>query len=101
MYTGYVDSSDHHSIIGWAADTDRPDARLELRVMVNGALQGRVIADRPRAPLCGSRAIVTGAGRGIGHAIALRLASAAFPKKPSHSATGASYRPALSGWAVG
>jgi hypothetical protein len=51
MYTGYVDSSDHHSIIGWAADTDRPDARLELRIMVNGAEQGRVIADRPREGL--------------------------------------------------
>src|ERR1700733_4423575 len=51
MYTGYVDSSDHHSIIGGAADTHRPEARLDLRVMVNGALQGRVIADRPRAGL--------------------------------------------------
>jgi hypothetical protein len=48
MFTGYVDSSDHHSIVGWAADTDRPDARLELRVMVNGAEHGRVIADQPR-----------------------------------------------------
>jgi hypothetical protein len=48
MFTGYVDSSDHHCIVGWAADTDRPAARLEIRVMVNGAEQGRVIADRPR-----------------------------------------------------
>jgi NAD(P)-dependent dehydrogenase (short-subunit alcohol dehydrogenase family) len=32
------------------------------------------IANRPRAPLCGSRAIVTGAGRGIGRDIALALA---------------------------
>lgn len=51
MYTGYVDSADHHCIIGWAADTDRPDSRLELRVMVNGAEQGRVVADRPREGL--------------------------------------------------
>ena len=51
MYTGYVDACTRHSVVGWAADTDRPDARLELRVMVNGAEQGRVIADRPREGL--------------------------------------------------
>ena len=51
MYTGYVDSSDHHCIIGWAADTDRPDSRLELSIRVNGAEQGRVVADQPREGL--------------------------------------------------
>jgi hypothetical protein len=51
MYTGYIDSSDHHSIIGWAADTDRTDARLELQINVNGAEQGRIIADQPREGL--------------------------------------------------
>ena len=51
MYTGYVDSSDHRCIIGWAADTDRPDARLEIRIMVDGAEHGRVIADQPREGL--------------------------------------------------
>ena len=51
MFTGHVDSFDHHCIAGWAADTDRPNARLELSVVVNGSQQGRIIADRPREGL--------------------------------------------------
>lgn len=51
MYAGHVDSYDHHSIVGWAADTDRPNARLELSVIVNGAEHGRIIADRLREGL--------------------------------------------------
>jgi Sulfotransferase family len=48
MHTGHVDSFDHRCVVGWAADTDRPNARLELRILVNGAEHGRIIADRPR-----------------------------------------------------
>jgi hypothetical protein len=51
MYTGRVDSCNHHSITGWAADTDLPDARLELYIYVNGAQHGRVVADEPREGL--------------------------------------------------
>jgi hypothetical protein len=51
MLTGYVDSFDHHFIVGWAADTDRPNARLELSVVVNGSEQGRITADRLREGL--------------------------------------------------
>ena len=51
MYTGHVDSANHHCITGWAADTDRPAARLQLRIMVNGQEQGVVTADQPREGL--------------------------------------------------
>jgi len=51
MLTGHIDSADHHAIIGWAADTDRPDNRLELSIRVNGQEQGRIIANRPRQGL--------------------------------------------------
>lgn len=51
MYAGHIDSSNHHTITGWAADTDRPDARLELLISVNGAEHGRVVADQPREGL--------------------------------------------------
>jgi len=51
MFTGHIDSADHHAIVGWAADTDRPDVRLELSIRVNGQEQGRITADEPREGL--------------------------------------------------
>ncbi len=51
MKIGHVDAYNHRSVVGWAADTDHPDVRLEVRVMVNGAEQGRVVADLPREGL--------------------------------------------------
>jgi hypothetical protein len=51
MQTGHIDRFDHHCVMGWAADPDTPDKRLTLRVMVNGAEQGRVVADQPREGL--------------------------------------------------
>ena len=51
MNVGHVDSSDHHSIIGWAANADSPGTRLEVRIMVNGAEHGRVVANAPRDAL--------------------------------------------------
>ncbi|HVC61802.1 MAG TPA: sulfotransferase [Acetobacteraceae bacterium] len=48
MQTGHVDRYDCHCILGWAADTDHPDMRLELRIMVNGTEHGRIVADQPR-----------------------------------------------------
>jgi hypothetical protein len=51
MRTGHIDRFDHHSVMGWAADSDTPDERLTLRIMVNGAEQGRVVADLPREGL--------------------------------------------------
>jgi Sulfotransferase family len=51
LHTGHIDSADHYAINGWAADTDRPDARVLLRIMVNGIQHGQVIAERPRRDL--------------------------------------------------
>src|ERR1700744_249763 len=51
MYTGHIDSANHYCLTGWAADTDRPAARLQLRIMVNGQEQGVVTADQPREGL--------------------------------------------------
>jgi hypothetical protein len=48
MQTGFIDSFTRHLVSGWAADADRPDARLEVAIMVNGSEQGRVVANRPR-----------------------------------------------------
>jgi hypothetical protein len=51
MQTGHVDRFDHHCITGWAADPDMPDVRLTLRIMVNGAEHGVIVADKPREGL--------------------------------------------------
>jgi hypothetical protein len=51
MKTGHIDRFDHHCVMGWAADPDTPDDRLTLRIMVDGAEQGRVVADQPREGL--------------------------------------------------
>ena len=48
MEIGYVDAFDRNRIIGWAADADQPDKRLEVCVMLEGRECGRVIADLPR-----------------------------------------------------
>ncbi len=51
MLDGRVDAFARHSIRGWAADADRPDARVEVVVLVDGHKQGRARADRPREDL--------------------------------------------------
>ena len=51
MLDGRVDAFARHSISGWAADTGRPDARVEITVLVNGHDHGGVRADRPRDDL--------------------------------------------------
>ena len=51
MEIGYVDAFDRNHIIGWAADTDHPDRRLEVCVMLEGQECGRIIADLPREGL--------------------------------------------------
>jgi hypothetical protein len=51
MQASYIDIFNHHRIVGWAADNERPNDRLLLRIMVDGAEQGRVVADKPREGL--------------------------------------------------
>src|SRR5271167_4181544 len=51
MLDGRVDSFARHSISGWAADADRPDAAVDVIISVDGREQGRARADLPRADL--------------------------------------------------
>jgi hypothetical protein len=51
MLDGRVDAFARHLIHGWAADADRPDARVEVVVLVDGQFRGSVRADRPREDL--------------------------------------------------
>jgi hypothetical protein len=51
MPDGRVDAFARHSISGWAADTEQPDAHLEVAVFVDGHEQGRATANAPRADL--------------------------------------------------
>ena len=51
MLDGRVDAFARHSIRGWAADADRPDARVEVVVLVDGHEHGRASADSPRDDL--------------------------------------------------
>ena len=51
MRSGHVDAISRQSVSGWAADSERPAARLSVAVAVNGTPMGDVIADRPRADL--------------------------------------------------
>jgi Sulfotransferase family len=48
MKIGYVDSCASHKIAGWAADSDHPDTRYEVTVLVDGAPRGKAVADRAR-----------------------------------------------------
>ena len=51
MRGGHVDTVTRLSITGWAADTNAPGARLEVRVEVDGHEAGRIVAERPRRDL--------------------------------------------------
>jgi hypothetical protein len=51
MLDGRVDAFARHSIRGWAADADRPDARVEVVVLVDGHARGCARADQPREDL--------------------------------------------------
>jgi hypothetical protein len=51
MRGGHVDSVTRSSVAGWAADSQHPDRRLELRIELDGREAGRVRAERPRADL--------------------------------------------------
>ena len=51
MLDGRVDAFARHSISGWAAETDRSDARVDIVVLVDGHIQGHARADLPRPDL--------------------------------------------------
>ncbi len=51
MLVGHVDVLQRLGIAGWAADTDQPDTRVELTILLNGQECARVKADRLRPDL--------------------------------------------------
>jgi hypothetical protein len=51
MRGGHVDSVTRKTVAGWAADSQQPDRRLELRIEVDGREAGRVRAERLRPDL--------------------------------------------------
>jgi hypothetical protein len=51
MRKGHVDTVSHVLIAGWAADTDRPDAVLEVDILVDNQHVVRVTADERRGDL--------------------------------------------------
>ena len=51
MLDGRVDAFARHAISGWAVDTDRPDKRSEVVIVVDGYIRGSVSADQPRPDL--------------------------------------------------
>jgi hypothetical protein len=51
MRGGHVDALTRKSVAGWAADSDRPDARLIVAVLVDGVKIGEAQADRLRRDL--------------------------------------------------
>ncbi|MFO0996675.1 MAG: hypothetical protein U1F33_08310 [Alphaproteobacteria bacterium] len=51
MLTGFVDDIRPDRIVGWAADLDSPDARVELALIVDDEEIGRVVADHTRDDL--------------------------------------------------
>ena len=48
---GYLDTIGHDRLTGWARDAAAPGERVRLRVLVNGAALGEVVADGERADL--------------------------------------------------
>ncbi len=57
---GYLDTAGPDTVTGWARNLDAPDERVVLRVVVNGAVLGEVVADQERLDL---RAVNEGDGR--------------------------------------
>ncbi len=51
MRKGHVDTISHSIIAGWAADTERPEAALDIDILVNDQHIVRATADYPRADL--------------------------------------------------
>ncbi len=51
MRGGHVDAMTRRSVSGWAADSDRPDDRLIVSVIVDGVKLGETPADRMRKDL--------------------------------------------------
>jgi hypothetical protein len=61
MLLGHIDLIDHHMVRGWAVDTDRPHATVDVAVFVNGRLVGLVLADQSRDDLKDAATLGSGA----------------------------------------
>jgi hypothetical protein len=55
MLEGCVDTAGRDRIAGWAADTDHPDAQVEIIVIVDKKEVGRVSACQPRTDLAAAK----------------------------------------------
>lgn len=51
MIDGHIDSLNRQWVVGWAADSDHPDAVVDVTVQVSGRERASVRADRPRGDL--------------------------------------------------
>jgi hypothetical protein len=51
MIQGHVDRITRQVIVGWAADTDAPDERIDIAIFVNGRKQAQLACDQPRVDL--------------------------------------------------
>lgn len=67
MLNGRVDKFSRTSMSGWAANSDRPDARVEVVVLVDGQVHGRARCDGPRPDLQSLETLGDGA-HGFGYA---------------------------------
>jgi hypothetical protein len=73
--TGHIDAITEDRIFGWAWDPQRTDARLAIRVDVDGKTVATALADQPREDLASN-----GVGDGA-HAFEVVLASGTTPEK--------------------
>ena len=48
---GHLDRADRRELAGWVQDTAQPQQPVALRILANGVLLARLVADRPRADL--------------------------------------------------
>ena len=60
MLLGHIDLIDCHTVRGWAVDTGRPDAAVDIAVFVDGRLADLVHADQARDDLSDTAAVGTG-----------------------------------------
>jgi hypothetical protein len=68
LLRGYLDGVTRTTVEGWAYEPDAPSRPVTLAILANGAVIGRVVADRPRPGLAEAAGIA-----GDGHAFRFEL----------------------------
>ena len=51
MLDGHIDVAEHYCVSGWVSDPADPARRVTLQVLVDGAVDGTLLADQPRPDL--------------------------------------------------